>query len=114
LNETDQYDNGISVPATYRLLFTELSTDISQQRAVQLKVDDPLQYFFAFNWTSSQTEKDIDVPQDLEDVKKKPLADQNAPDSVKYHFFPVGKNQIQVRVENIGDKFDTDRFNMNQ
>jgi hypothetical protein len=36
LNETDQYDNGTSVPATYRLLLTELSTDISQQRAVQL------------------------------------------------------------------------------
>jgi len=42
LNETDAYGNGISVPAKYRLLFTELSRDISQQRALQLHVDEPL------------------------------------------------------------------------
>jgi hypothetical protein len=30
LNETDQYGNGISVPAKYRLLFTERDYFISQ------------------------------------------------------------------------------------
>ncbi len=30
LNETDQYGNGISVPAKYRLLFTELKSQVSQ------------------------------------------------------------------------------------
>lgn len=29
LNETDQYGNGISVPATYRMIFTELEDNIS-------------------------------------------------------------------------------------
>jgi hypothetical protein len=30
LNETDQYGNGISVPARYKLVFTELKTQVSQ------------------------------------------------------------------------------------
>ena len=29
LNEKDQYGNGISVPATYRMIFTELEVEIS-------------------------------------------------------------------------------------
>ena len=29
LNETDQYGNGISVPARYKLVFTELKTQVS-------------------------------------------------------------------------------------
>jgi hypothetical protein len=42
LNETDAYDNGISVPAKYKLIFTERSQEISQQRALQLHVDEPI------------------------------------------------------------------------
>jgi hypothetical protein len=30
------------------------------------------------------------------------------PYSVKYEVFPIKRNQIFLRVENIGDKFDTD------
>ena len=30
LNETNQYGNGISVPARYKLVFTELKTQVSQ------------------------------------------------------------------------------------
>jgi hypothetical protein len=42
LNEIDAYGNGISVPAHYKLIFTERSREISQQRALQLQVDEPL------------------------------------------------------------------------
>ena len=32
------------------------------------------------------------------------------PTSVKYVVFPVSRNQLWLRLENIGDRFDTDRF----
>jgi hypothetical protein len=114
LNETDEYGNGISVPARYTLLFTERKLEISKQRELQLHIDEPLQYFYSFNWTSSQTEADIEVPEDTEDVKRNKTLEVALPKSVKYKVFPMNKNQLFVRLENIGDKFDTDHWNLNQ
>lgn len=114
LNETDEYGNGISVPARYTLLFTERKLEISKQRELQLHIDEPLQYFYSFNWTSSQTEADIEVPEDTEDVKRNKTLEVALPKSVKYEVFPINKNQLFVRLENIGDKFDTDHWNLNQ
>ena len=34
------------------------------------------------------------------------------PAAVKYVTFPVERNKIQVRLENIGDRFDTDHWNL--
>ena len=113
LNETDEYGNGISVPARYTLLFTERKLEISKQRELQLHIDEPLQYFYSFNWTSSQTEADIEVPEDTEDVKRNKTLEVALPKSVKYEVFPINKNQLFVRLENIGDKFDTDHWNLN-
>jgi len=42
LNETDAYGNGITVSATYRMQFFDTRKETSQQRATQLKVDEPL------------------------------------------------------------------------
>jgi len=42
LKEVDQYGNGIRVPATYYLQYSNMDSESSQQRLVQMKVDDPL------------------------------------------------------------------------
>lgn len=35
-----------------------------------------------------------------------------APSSVKWEVFPIRRNQLFIRLENIGDRFDTDRWNL--
>lgn len=54
LNEIDQYGNGISVPATYRMILSEKIYQPSPQREMQLQIDGSLQYFFSFDWTESK------------------------------------------------------------
>lgn len=53
LDETDSNGNGIKVPATYFVhLGNQNVTDSdSVQRRVQMRTDDPAQYFFSFNMT---------------------------------------------------------------
>lgn len=55
LNEVDAQGNGIFVPATYRLQLFSRQTEDSYQRRIQLNVDEPLQYFFTFNYTLTST-----------------------------------------------------------
>jgi hypothetical protein len=45
-------------------------------------------------------------------ITKNFTAPITAPTSVKYEVFPIKRNQIFVRLENIGDRFDTDPFNI--
>lgn len=42
LNETDQYGNGIRVPATYYIDLYRQIDNISSQRSVQQKQEDPV------------------------------------------------------------------------
>jgi hypothetical protein len=73
-------------------------------------VDEPLQYFFAFNWNSTQAVADIESPFEEEtEQDKAPVV--SIPTSVKYELFPMGRNHLYIRLENIGDRFDTDRWN---
>lgn len=51
LNETNAYGNGITVPATYHLELFNYGESLSTQRFIQMVTDDPLQYFFTFNYT---------------------------------------------------------------
>ena len=113
LNETDSYGHGITVPAKYRLIFTERKFEVSSQRVLQLHVDDPLQYFYSFTWTSTQEKPDILIPEDKDEfIDKNYTAPITTPTSVKYEIFPIKRNQIFVRLENIGDRFDTDPFGL--
>lgn len=57
LNETDELGNGIIVPATYFLQLFNFEQEQSQQRYFQMKQDEPLQYFFSFNITDSDSDK---------------------------------------------------------
>lgn len=46
LNETDSYGNGLRMPASYYVQLHSLKDRSSQQRLIQMKIDDPAQYFF--------------------------------------------------------------------
>ena len=99
LDETDQYGNGITVPATYYLQIFNKHKESSQQRYVQLAIDEPLQLFFSNNYTQDSHKHSSSQLSSLIDKKA-----EEAP--VKLLLFPVGKNKILARFENIGDKFD--------
>ena len=110
LNEMDAYWNGITVPATYRLQLLERDQDFSYQRTMQMLIDEPIQLFFSFNYTMNQSESFKTLKdRRMEFVK---AHNANLPPAFKHEVFPMGQNNIFLRVENIGDKFDTDYRNL--
>lgn len=113
LNETGPY-GGIFVSARYRVMFTErFKQQISQQRAVQLTIDEPLQSFYAFQYALGETNPSIYEIADVEEVVTKnatAVKAQQFPDSFKYIAFPIESNKFMLRIENIGDRFDTSPF----
>lgn len=50
LNETDSKGVGIKVTAKYYLHIFDLLKGFSKQREQQVRIDSPLQYFFAFDF----------------------------------------------------------------
>lgn len=102
LSENGPFGNGIQIQATYTLQFVNMSATYSKQRFTQLTVDDPLQYSFAFNYSidnSSVLEEQVPIAESAITYGAQP-----AP--VKVHAFPIGRNQLMIRVENIADLFD--------
>ena len=75
----------------------------SLQRSQQIKLQDPLQYFFVFDFKES---KSIEVltqkHMSLAEAKKDTLFLEQG--SIK--LLPVDRNQIIMRVENLADRFD--------
>jgi len=62
---------------------------------VLLVIDQPLQYFFALNYTYNATKPAPKTYVQLDDFE-----------GGKYVVFPLAKNEILVRFENLQDKFD--------
>ena len=88
MNEVDKNGNGITVTANYKLLMTEIQYEVAQTRNLQLNIDEPLQYFFAFKWNTtlnSSTSND-------EEFKSLKQISASSPYSVKYEVLPVKRN----------------------
>ena len=90
------------------MIFSELDNEASPQRYVQLSIDDPLQYFFSFDFQESPTSEHQST------LPSAGVFSQNliavVPPSLKYITFPTGvRNELFLRIENLGDKFDSDR-----
>ena len=102
LNETDSFGNGITVPATYHLHLFDRTVEESAQRYIQMMVDEPLQYFFTFNWTKSEEA----ATRDHLNLLMQPHHDHKQLLPIKYQMFPVKRNTLFIRFENIGDNFD--------
>jgi hypothetical protein len=104
LSENGTYGNGIPIQATYTMHFVNKSTTYSKQRQQQLAIDDPLQYNFAFNYTIF-TNMEVESNQDLLSGVVKQSNDQ-VPVPVKIISYPMDRNLLLVRLENIADLFD--------
>ena len=84
--------------------FVNKTTTYSKQRLQQLVIDDPLQYNFAFNYTI-YTGVGEDLNQDILRGVVKQINDV-IPAPVKIISYPMDRNLLLVRVENIADLFD--------
>lgn len=95
LNETDSDGYGLKVNSRYWLQIFDIGTTKPLQRKQQLVIDQPLQYFFALNYTYNATRPAPKTYVQLDDFE-----------GGKYVVFPLAKNEILVRFENLQDKFD--------
>ena len=74
----------------------------SLQRVQQIRLQDPLQYFFIFDFKEGSQEKRLTQNhQSLVNLKKDNFLEQGF-----YKLFPVAKDQVIVRIENLADRFD--------
>jgi hypothetical protein len=107
LNEVDGLNKPISVGAQYFLQLFNYSEEASLQRQIQLQQDEPAQYFYQFNGVASQTQSPAThgLATPLKNLNSV-LTNANSNDYVKVSLFPIKKNVISLRIENIGDLFD--------
>tara|TARA_B110000285_G_C14961834_1_gene532081 strand:- start:692 stop:967 length:276 start_codon:yes stop_codon:yes gene_type:complete len=52
LNETDSFGHGIKVNTKYYMQIFNIKKGASKQREMQISIDQPLQYNFAFNYSN--------------------------------------------------------------
>lgn len=111
LNETDSSGIGIKATATYYMQIFDYQHHRSLQRDQQEAITNPLQYFFAFKYKQSSNYKPAP---DFQAVPRSPSMFLQAKDAdssnVQYQSFPMDKNKVLVRFENLADRFDT--FNL--
>jgi len=103
LNETDANGNGISVPATYYVQLFNRSQRKSLQRVMQQRMDQPAQTFFSFFPQQGLLEE---VPAVVKGELGKSLARNGLTSEMKFELYPMGANQILMRIENLADLFD--------
>ena len=87
-NEMDQNGNGIRVVVSYQVA---IGKDV--QRQVQMRTMSPAQYFFSFDQDVSVTNL----------IDSQILRDSGIVDNVKLVTFPISKNEVLFRLENIGE-----------
>ena len=95
LNETDANGYGMQVNNRYQISLHDYLNQDSFQRAMQLRIDEPLQLFTVANPVREESGKEfktVDVPDFDGDLK--------------IHLIPKGKGHILIRLENVADLFD--------
>ena len=72
LNETDANEQGISVNAEYVMQIFDFQSGKSKQREQQIRIDQPLQYFFAFDLPQLNETSNVELVQ-LGNYSEEPL-----------------------------------------
>lgn len=102
LNETDSRGVGLRATTRYFMQIFDWTKGGSKQREVQINLQQPLQYAFAFDFKLEGT-----IPERKSEVKaNKDRSIENLVQSGHIRLVPVAKNQIIVRLENLYDNFD--------
>lgn len=102
INDLELDNQGQVVNATYHLQIHNLDKGSSLQRSHQVKMQQPLQFFYL-------TDKNVKFDAAVKGAKKavsKPF--DFGSEKVNMRLFPVAKNQIIVRFDNLADAFDKD------
>jgi hypothetical protein len=104
LSENDNRGNSIAVPATYYVQLFNKTIDQSLQRTLQQRQDSPMEQFFAFN---AEVTAPGSVSPLLVDGLDTLLMSCGFTSEMKLEMFTMGRNSILMRVENIGDIYDS-------
>lgn len=108
LNETDADGFGLRVNALYYLHIFDMQKGASVQRQQQLRIQQRPEYFFVFDYSTdaglvqhaAQANASA-APSTALDFHASAFAGDGT-----YRLFPVAKNEILVRFENLADRFD--------
>lgn len=107
LNETDSDGIGLQSTALYYLHMFEMDRGVSFQRQQQLKIQKRPEYFFAFNFDIdpqlAQGNETFGPTKGTFDILQTNFTELSS----TFRLFPVNKNQVLVRFENLADHFDT-------
>jgi len=105
LNEIDSDGYGMKVNARYWLNIFDLKHAYSQQREQQNALDQPLQFFFAFDYTEKKEDDSEAV--EVENALMSAVKTWSSFEAYgKVLTFPLGRNKILARFENAADRFD--------
>lgn len=107
LNEKDSQGNGISVPATYYVQYFNTQKRTALQRQIQMIVDAPVQQFFSFDFGADKIQE-AQIVGVSQDGYSQLLAQTGFTSEMKLELFTMGRNSILMRIENIGDIFNTE------
>lgn len=102
LNETDTSGNGFKSNALYYMQIFDMATGQSKQREQQIRIDQPLQYFFTFGYSETEAQ-----PKPYSSNYGSTISGDGVTGSVACHAFPLEKNKVLVRFTNLADKFDS-------
>lgn len=105
VNETDRDGKGVRVRARYFMQIFDTKKGRSLQRDQQLNIQQPPQYYFAFDYKRTPKPKVTNKnEQQLSTFSRELGAGLRA--NSTYRLFPLGKNEVLVRFENLADAFD--------
>lgn len=104
LNEVQPDGRGIAVNTKYYLTFTDLSSQKSVQRKVQLLDDEPLQFFYTSDFKIKSAESNAAAHWDNKSRIASAFTDFKG--DLKLQQFPEDRNQVLIRLENLSDLFD--------
>ena len=104
LNEMQPDGRGIAVNTKYFVSFTDLSTQKSVQRKVQLLDDEPLQFFYTADFKQKEIESDNNSHWASLGARASQMEEFKG--DLKLQQFPEARNQVLIRLENLSDLFD--------
>lgn len=101
LNETGRDGNGIRVTARYQIQIFDTMRGQAKQRDTQINTEQPLQYSFVFDFAKAKTEGKAQTQNSADDIAIKNFMREGS-----IRIYPMAKNQIILRLENLADTFD--------
>lgn len=105
VNETDRDGKGVRVKAKYFMQIFDTKKGHSLQREQQINIQQPPLYYFAFDYSRSLRQQIANKKDQKLFTFSRELG-EGLKGNATYRLFPLGKNEVLVRFENLADAFD--------